>query len=62
MELQSELSQVSDNIGMVQSGQLVIDRGQIVNAEHVRILNSLKKESEQRMDPSRGYWFILRAR
>lgn len=59
LELQSELSQVSDNIGMVQSGQLVIDRGQIVNAEHVRILNSLKKESEQRMDPSRGYWFIF---
>lgn len=59
LELQSELSQVSDNIGMVQSGQLVINRGQIVNAEHVRILNSLKKESEQRMDPSRGYWFIF---
>lgn len=59
LELQSELSQVSDNIGMVQSGQLVIDRGQIVNAEHVRILNSLKKESEQRMDPSRGYCFIF---
>lgn len=59
LELQSELSQVSDNIGMVQSGQLVIDQGQIVNAEHVRILNSLKKESEQRMDPSRGYWFIF---
>ena len=58
LELQSELSQVSDNIGMVQSGQLVIDRGQIVNSEHMRILNSLKKESEQRMDPSRGYWFI----
>ena len=59
LELQSELSQVSDNIGMVQSGQLVIDRGQIVNSEHMRILNSLKKESEQRMDPSRGYWFIF---
>lgn len=59
LELQSELSRVSDNIGMVQSGQLVIDRGQIVNSEHMRILNSLKKESEQRMDPSRGYWFIF---
>ena len=59
LELQSELSQVSDNIGMVQSGQLVIDRGQIVNSEHMRILNSLKKESEQRMDPSHGYWFIF---
>ena len=59
LELQSELSQVSDNIGMVQSGQLVIDRGQIVNSEHMRILNSLKNESEQRMDPSRGYWFIF---
>ena len=47
------------NSGMVQSGQLIIDRGQIVTPHHTRILDSLKKESERRMDPSRGYWMIL---
>lgn len=58
-ELEDELSQLLTNCGMVQSGQLIIDRGQIVNAEHAKILDSLRKESERRMDPSRGYWFIF---
>lgn len=58
-ELEAELSQVLTNCGMVQSGQLIIDRGQIVSAEHVKILDSLKVESERRMDPSRGYWYIF---
>lgn len=59
LELEGELAQLLTNSGMVQSGQLIIDRGQIVNAEHVKILDSLKKESERRMDPSRGYWLIF---
>jgi hypothetical protein len=59
LELEGELAQVLTNCGMVQSGQLIIDRGQIVSREHVKILDSLKKESERRMDPSRGYWFIF---
>ncbi len=58
-ELQGELSQLLENSGMVQSGQLIIDRGQIVDAEHLKLLDSLKAESERRMDPSRGYWFIF---
>lgn len=58
-ELEARLAQIIGNCGMVQSGQLIIDRGQIVTAQHVKILDSLKQESERRMDPSRGYWFIL---
>ncbi len=58
-ELQGELSKLLENSGMVQSGQLIIDRGQIVDAEHLMLLDSLKAESERRMDPSRGYWFIF---
>lgn len=58
-ELDAQLAQILANCGMVQSGQLIIDRGQIVTAQHVKILDSLKKESERRMDPSRGYWFIF---
>ncbi len=58
-ELESLMAQIIANSGMVQSGQLIIDRGQIVTPHHTRILDSLKKESERRMDPSRGYWMIL---
>jgi len=35
-------------IGMVQSGQKIIDRGEIVSPETYNILNSLQKEMEQR--------------
>lgn len=58
-ELEGELSKLLPNCGMVQSGQLIIDRGQIVNAEHAKILDSLRKESERRMDPTRGWWLLL---
>ncbi len=34
-ELEDELGQLLTNCGMVQSGQLIIDRGQIVSAEHL---------------------------
>ncbi len=56
---EGELAKLIPYSGMVQSGQLIIDRGQIVNAEHVKILDSLKKESERRMDPSRGFWLVF---
>ncbi len=36
--------------GMVQSGQKIIDRGEIVNPETYRILESLRKESLQRSE------------
>lgn len=58
-EREGELAKLIPYSGMVQSGQLIIDRGQIVNAEHVKILDSLKKESERRMDPSRGFWLVF---
>lgn len=54
-----ELMQVLPTQGMVQSGQLIIERGQIVTAEHAKILDSMKIESERRTDPSKGYWVVL---
>lgn len=59
LELESELSRILPNCGMVQSGQLIIDRGQIVRSDHVRILDSLKKESDRRMKPTRDYWLLF---
>ena len=55
----SQLLQVLPTRGMVQKGQLIIDRGQIVTPDHVKILNSLRKENEHRMDPTEGYWLIF---
>lgn len=58
-ERAGELAKLLPNCGMVQSGQLIIDRGQIVNAERMKILDSLKRESELRMNPTKGYWLVL---
>ncbi len=57
--LNGELSRLLTNCGMVQMGQLIINQGDIVTAERLKILNSLKDESERRMDPSHGYWLIF---
>ena len=54
-----QLLQVSPTSGMVQKGQLIIDRGQIVTAGHVKVLNSLRQETERRMDPTHGYWWVF---
>lgn len=37
-------------IGMIQSGQKIVDRGEIINAETYRILESLRKESVKRSE------------
>ena len=54
-----QLLQVSPTSGMVQKGQLIIDRGQIVTGAHVKVLNSLRKEAERRLDPTHGYWWVF---
>ncbi len=47
--LQSELQKVSPTSGMVQAGEKIIDRGEIVTPKIYRILNSLKKHYEQQV-------------
>ena len=42
------LKNLSLTSGMVQSGERIIDRGEIVTSEDFRVLNSLKKEFENR--------------
>ena len=54
-----QLLEVSPTSGMVQKGQLIIDRGQIVTENHVKVLNSLRNEAERRMDPTHGYWWVF---
>ena len=50
---QDLLSSISFASGMVQSGQKIIDRGEIVTQKTVSILESMKKESIKRHDNSR---------
>lgn len=56
---QNLLSTVAPASGMVQTGQRIVDRGDIVDAYTYNILTSLEKESSRRNDPTQGLWKIL---
>lgn len=53
------IASVAPAAGMVQSGQRIIDRGEIVSAEQYKILQSFERESVRRNDPSEGFWQAL---
>lgn len=53
------LASVAPASGMVQSGQRIIDRGEIVSAEQYKILQSFEREMVRRNDPSEGFWQVL---
>ena len=57
--LKDALGSVSTTTGMVQSGQKIVDRGEIVNEEKLAILDSFKRESEQRDDNTNKGFFLL---
>ena len=56
---QDVLSSVSPASGMVQSGQRIIDRGEIISADQYKILQSFQHETELRNDPSEGYRLVV---
>ncbi len=53
------LSMVSPASGLVQSGQKIIDRGEIVDQNTYNILRSLEQESLKRTSPSDGLWMVM---
>ena len=53
------LAAVSPASGMVQSGQRIIDRGEIISAEQYKILQSFERETVRRNDPSKGMWKVV---
>ena len=53
------LSSVAPAAGMVQSGQRIIDRGEIVSATQYKILQSFEHETIRRNDPSEGFWQVV---
>ena len=53
------LAAATEACGMVQSGQRIIDKGEIVNEAQFKILQSLALESERRGDTQQAVWSIL---
>ncbi|MEG1729328.1 MAG: HDIG domain-containing protein [Bacteroidaceae bacterium] len=53
------LATISYASGLVQSGQKIVDRGDIVNANTFSILESLERESIKRNDPNDGFRLVL---
>lgn len=47
-----ELNNIAISSGMIQAGERIIDRGEIVSAEDFKILESLKRETESRQSYS----------
>ncbi len=57
--LEDILSAVSPTTGMVQSGQKIIDRGEIVTPEKLQLLDSFRKETLERNDPTQGMAYVF---
>ena len=54
------IQQVSPSTGMVQTGQRIIDQGEIVNSQTYQVLNSLKRVTEERSGRTgKNGWMIF---
>lgn len=53
------MASANEASGMVQSGQRIIDRGEIVSAAQYKILLSMERESELHGSTTQGLWFML---
>ncbi len=58
-ELADELSKISSTRGNVDEGKLIIARGEVVEAENLNILNSLKAEYESELWTANNQYLIL---
>lgn len=50
---------ISSTAGLVQAGEKIIDKGEVVNEKTYRVLNSLKKETESRIATGSKYNLLL---
>jgi len=53
------LASATEASGMVQSGQRIIDRGEIVSEAQYKILLSMERENELRGNTAQGLWLML---
>lgn len=58
-ELEEELSKVSLTLGNVDEGKLIIAKGEVVEAENLAILDSLKSQYESELWAETNYYFII---
>lgn len=57
--LQDEISKISNTRGSVDEGKLIVAKGEVVKADNLKILNSLKAEYESELWASHDSYFIL---
>ena len=57
--LADELSKISYTRGEVSEGSLIIAKGEVVEAENFKILNSLKEEYESELWRGNNYYYII---
>ncbi|WP_430905610.1 HD family phosphohydrolase [Maribacter sp. 2-571] len=57
--LSEALSRVSTTRGTVDEGKLIIAKGEVVEAQNLKILDSLKQEYESELWAANNYYFIL---
>lgn len=58
-ELQSEMARISYTRGNIDEGKLIIAKGEVVEAENLKILNSLKAEYESELWTESNHYLIL---
>ncbi len=58
-ELEEAISEISVTRGNVDEGKLIIARGEVVESENLKILESLKAEYESELWTENNYYFIL---
>ena len=57
--LEDEYSKLSNTRGTVDHGKLIIAKGEVVESENYKILNSIKSEFESELWAANNYYFIL---
>ncbi|MFH6604477.1 HD family phosphohydrolase [Maribacter algicola] len=57
--LSNELSKISTTRGTVDEGKLIVAKGEVVESENLKILESLKSEYESELWTANNYYFIL---
>ena len=57
--LNNELSKLSHTRGTLAEGELIIAKGEVIEADNLNVLNSLKKEFESEMWADNNYYYII---
>jgi len=59
LEHQKQLDQISTTYGMVQNGERIISKGEVITNNKYQILESMRAEYESKLGVQNNYWMIL---